>query len=216
MRLVTFACEECGFWCEKPRRLDSIKYFCSTACSTSWRRSHPLLPYACAHCKKRFGGKGRRVETRHFCSRQCWRARRAAEKDLLRKLSAPARKRKSKSYHQEWYANNRTKKLEQNKEWAKRNKPTLARYARESRKRNPDRATARRFGKQFTAHEWKALKQRYANCCLACRKTEPAITLEPDHVVPLSRGGAGTIDNIQPLCRSCNARKHARTIDYRS
>lgn len=215
VRTILFTCEECGLLCKKPRRTDSMFYFCSVACSTAWRRSHPLAVYNCAHCKKDFSGKKRRVETRHFCSRQCWRERRATEKDLLRNLSAPARKRKAKSYHQEWYANNRAKKLKQNREWTKRNKPTLARYARESRKRNPEREAARRYGKQFTAYEWKSLKQRYANSCLACRKTEPAIALEPDHVVPLSRGGARTIDNIQPLCRSCNARKHARTIDYR-
>lgn len=215
MRTISFTCEECGLLCEKPRRTDSLFYFCSVPCSTDWRRAHPLVAYTCTHCKKVFSGKKRRVETRHFCSRQCWRDRLSLEKDLLRITSAPGRKRKAKSYHQEWYANNRTKKLEQNKEWAKRNKPTLARYAREMRKRNPEREVARRFGKQFTAHEWKAIKNRYANCCLACHKAEPAISLEPDHVVPLSRGGKGTIDNIQPLCRSCNARKHARTIDYR-
>lgn len=34
--------------------------------------------------------------------------------------------------------------------------------------------------------------------------------LQADHVVAESRGGPTTLDNLQTLCRSCNARKGAR------
>lgn len=30
-----------------------------------------------------------------------------------------------------------------------------------------------------------------------------------DHIVPLANGGLNDVTNIQLLCRSCNARKHA-------
>ena len=36
-----------------------------------------------------------------------------------------------------------------------------------------------------------------------------------DHVVPLKLGGANTVDNVQPLCGSCNCKKHLKIIDYR-
>jgi 5-methylcytosine-specific restriction endonuclease McrA len=67
----------------------------------------------------------------------------------------------------------------------------------------------------FTAEEWEALKQQYHYSCLCCGKQEPEIRLEPDHVVPLAKGGSNWIANIQPLCKRCNDRKKTNTIDYR-
>lgn len=67
----------------------------------------------------------------------------------------------------------------------------------------------------YTVDEWLGLKARYNHACLCCRRREPHIKLEPDHVIPIARGGHNTIDNIQPLCRSCNSSKKAKTIDYR-
>jgi 5-methylcytosine-specific restriction endonuclease McrA len=68
----------------------------------------------------------------------------------------------------------------------------------------------------FTVQEWHALKAKYSHRCLACLWQEPEIQLHQDHVIPINKGGANTIDNIQPLCRECNSRKGTRIIDYRS
>lgn len=67
----------------------------------------------------------------------------------------------------------------------------------------------------MTATEWEVLKRRYNYTCLGCGRQEPAVKLEPDHVVPRSRGGSDGVSNRQPLCKDCNKRKGARTIDYR-
>jgi hypothetical protein len=64
----------------------------------------------------------------------------------------------------------------------------------------------------FTASEWHDLCNKYDNKCLCCGEQKE---LTVDHVVSLKDGGSNTIDNLQPLCHSCNSRKGAKFIDYR-
>lgn len=45
--------------------------------------------------------------------------------------------------------------------------------------------------------------------CQACGSTEK---LEVDHILPISKGGDGRIENLQILCRSCNRKKRTRNV----
>jgi len=87
---------------------------------------------------------------------------------------------------------------------------------------NPDKVNAvnqrRRCAKKgnggsFTAQEWNDLCERYGHRCLCCGKTGVKLTV--DHVVPIIKGGSNNIDNIQPLCQTCNLEKFTKIIDYR-
>lgn len=75
--------------------------------------------------------------------------------------------------------------------------------------------TRRQTPRRYIDEAWQELKRKYDSTCLRCGRREPDIELTADHVIPMSAGGAHTIDNIQPLCRNCNSAKNSQCIDYR-
>lgn len=46
--------------------------------------------------------------------------------------------------------------------------------------------------------------------CASCEARPPDVTLEIDHVVPVSKGGSSRRENLQFLCVACNRRKGNR------
>lgn len=69
------------------------------------------------------------------------------------------------------------------------------------------RAKIKRAGGRFTVAEWQEVKAKNQYYCVICRTHESESRLTIDHIIPLSRGGNNNIENIQPLCKSCNSRK---------
>lgn len=86
-------------------------------------------------------------------------------------------------------------------EWARRNPDYVA--------HNSSLRRARIKGAEgsHTIEEWEAVKKAHDNRCAHCGTDEP---LTKDHIIPLTKGGTDFIDNIQPLCHSCNASKGNR------
>lgn len=76
------------------------------------------------------------------------------------------------------------------------------------------RARITQVGGSFTLGEWTNLKAQYNWTCPDCLKKEPEIKLTIDHIVPVSKGGSNNIENIQPLCGSCNSKKGTKIIHF--
>lgn len=113
----------------------------------------------------------------------------------------------------------REKRLAENKEWCRQNPERLRENLRRWGQENKDRVNLlsrlkkqrRRAAGNLTVADWELVLETYGAACLNCGK--PNVTI--DHVVPVSKGGANTIDNVQPLCSFCNTSKATKTIDYR-
>lgn len=81
-------------------------------------------------------------------------------------------------------------------------------------KHNRERAFKIKIIGAHTEEQWNELKLRYNFMYLCCKQSEPMIQLSRDHILPISKGGTDVINNIQPLCRSCNSRKYNAFINF--
>jgi 5-methylcytosine-specific restriction endonuclease McrA len=73
-------------------------------------------------------------------------------------------------------------------------------------KRMRRRSRTTKAGGTYT---WAEVMRIFLNLGRACAYCDQAIDgdPDPDHVVPISRGGSNSITNILPACRSCNSDK---------
>jgi hypothetical protein len=126
-----------------------------------------------------------------------------------------------------WRRDNPKKNSESYARWRRANLESADGNARRWKKNNPERHRAlkdkaeakRRAGTKLEATpvDRLAVFARDGWRCRACLmevqpNATPKTRLAPelDHIVPLSRGGSHTPDNVQLLCSRCNMRKGAR------
>jgi 5-methylcytosine-specific restriction endonuclease McrA len=86
------------------------------------------------------------------------------------------------------------------------------------RERNPEwhrlkdqRRKAQKLGSGgvVTVSDWMAILRAYENRCAYCGRDGK---LEQDHIMPLSRGGGHTPQNIAPACGFCNRSKGSKLL----
>lgn len=117
--------------------------------------------------------------------------------------------------------NNKDKVNSGARRWGANNPQRVAEYSRRKRLKNKltydainSRYNMRKKanGGSHTEGDWLRLLAVCNNRCLMCGSQ---YRIEKDHIIPVSMGGKDDIQNIQPLCRSCNARKCNReSVDY--
>lgn len=164
------------------------------------------------------------VTHKRFCSQKCrekwqyyenpaWREEKLARNRRYNQEHPEVQARVNKKWYENggkavrdaWRENNRDRYNALIRAWAKAHPESSVVQC------NLRRARLREAEGQFTVEEWLTLCRKYNYQCLNCGVAEQTA----DHVIPLSKGGSNTIDNIQPLCKSCNSKKGVQFTDYR-
>lgn len=119
-----------------------------------------------------------------------------------------------------WIKNNPDKHKANNKKngsnWSKNNPEKNRHKANQWAKNNPEKVSDKYHRRKATLQNNKCfyitdyfLKKLYKSNCVNCGSSK---NIEADHIIPLSRGGVHGESNLQPLCKSCNASKGAKTM----
>lgn len=111
---------------------------------------------------------------------------------------------KVKEYDRKCRSNNPEKTKEKYREYLKTEKGK----AKNQRAQSKRRAIIKTIINTLTFDEWHNILKQYKFRCAYCGKEFDLFDIpERDHIVPISKGGNNTKENVVPACRSCNARK---------
>lgn len=130
---------------------------------------------------------------------------REANRDRVRETDNRRRQADLPKYNERqrrWRSANPEKASAQFRTWRERNPDAVAAMARRRR------ARVRGAPGTVTAKEWQELLEEFDYRCAYCNRDE---LLEMDHMMPISRGGHHTKENVVPACVPCNRSKGALT-----
>jgi Restriction endonuclease len=149
-------------------------------------------------------------------------------KECMKKYLAEHYK-KNKAARKEWAKEYRTKNRDACnktvKEWRKKNPEKSKASSRNYFKKHPDKLRAMHAKRRALENKaplgdlkaitaWEATWRKAKSVeCYWCGKKFPGKKCRPDHVIPLSRGGAHSLENLVTACHSCNSSKHAKMPD---
>lgn len=106
------------------------------------------------------------------------------------------------------YEKNKSLIKQKHKEWRRNNKGYF--HAIRAKRRMLEASSAENLEKikAWVAH----VKSKRAAICYYCQTSVSTAAIHFDHIVPLSKGGPHTVENLCVSCASCNLRKQAKSV----
>ena len=124
--------------------------------------------------------------------------------------------------NQDYYLTHKEQLKESARKWNKENKERANEHVRKyyrtpkgkalsQRGEAKRRANLKEVINTLTSEEWLNILKEYDYKCAYCgKKLIDSFDTTRDHIIPLSKGGDNTKENIVPACRSCNCKKGGR------
>lgn len=192
--LENFICKKCGV--EKPLNTEFFH-----------RSNKSKIGFygKCKDCRNEERAKYReknRDKSREY-SKKYYQKNKEAHNEYVKKYNKKNEK-KMKEYRKEYYNKNKETIKEYIKQWQQENRE------KERMRMQKRRANERGLEKTLTSEEWTHALDYFDNECVYCGETD--VPLEQDHVIPVTRWGGYTRENIVPACKSCNSSKSNKEV----
>ena len=133
------------------------------------------------------------------------------------KNASPEQREKRLDTYKKSHAKHRAKHAIYRQRVKERTKRTHNEWRKRNRDKENDYRIRRRAIKKGSAIVEKVVRAnliaQYGSVCYLCNRTLAQHEITLDHLIPLSRGGHHSYENLRIACRSCNAKKHTRTLD---
>lgn len=133
-----------------------------------------------------------------------------AKKDILtarHKAWADSNVEWRQVYNREYQLTRMEHRREYCRKWYAQNRETCKSYLANRKAQKESRVPV---SQRLTAEGWIALLTLWEWTCAYCG--DYLINPTQDHVIPLSKGGKHTMDNVVPACKSCNSSKWKRDV----
>lgn len=205
--LIAYAeCTQCG---KEYKPTLTVKAFCSVECKdrhTSESQAIKIYYKDCATCFSLFVSK---YSNKKYCSHRC-----GSNYSRINKSRMQRRLKKCKTCDV-WFWRKTNRSVCCSEYCAKKYKNHLSKLDVYKRKR-----LMKSNGEIDKDISITKLLKKYNNKCYLCNSVvslqlDAYDSLYPtiEHVIPVSRGGTHTWDNVMLSCRRCNCKKHAMTLE---
>jgi len=138
---------------------------------------------------------------------RAWKAENSARVRATAKVWRNVHPERVRIYKKSWYAAHKEQVRAGIESWEAANPDrSRVRHVVAQRRR---RARIARVLATLTPQEWEAILEAAGRACVYCGGQE---RLSMDHLIPISRGGPHTSENVAPACLPCNLSKGAKTV----
>ena len=203
------ACEWCG---NEFMPKTSRSRHCSVSCrGKHYYHTHPEYRQAQIDNSRKRLAENHEARAVVLAAGQRWRENnREAAREATRRWEA-ANKEHCAQKSREWWAAHPEKRKEYRDRWKAEHPKRIRAFWKDNTYRR--RALKAEAEGDFTFAEFTDLCNEAGWKCFYCGCGLSPETATADHMIPLSRGGGNGIENIALACRSCNSRKHDKTVE---